>query len=510
MTTDVRTFKAATMHEALAIVRREMGPEAVILHTRELPAPRFFRWRENPEKVEITAGLGVNIRPIIRPQLAAPASAPAAVAPAPKPAAAPAPAPRPVAPEPAPAPRAAMQSRPGLVASTPKPASRPTTPRPAATPPAAPRAARPVDRDLAPPPPLLGERSAPKASPQPARASTPAAPPAQRNNDTDWKRELQADIESRLAAAPSRPAAPATSSDVLENQAAIVQQLNSIREMVERLSRSAFGRTAEEIPGDLFQIYAQLIDAEVDEHVARDLIFRLKSEATPAEIRDSNAARRKLVAMLEADIRTGGPIATTPGQRRVVALVGPTGVGKTTTLAKLAANFRLRDGIRMGLVTVDTYRIAAVEQLRTYAEIIDLPMKVVTSPQEMSRALDELMGLDLVLIDTAGRSPHDEPRIQELKALLAAARVDEVHLVLSMGASAKQLESTIDRFAEAGITSLVLTKLDEASGMGALLSVARRSSLPISYITTGQNVPDDIEPAENKRLVRLVLGEERL
>ncbi|HVW01227.1 MAG TPA: flagellar biosynthesis protein FlhF, partial [Planctomycetaceae bacterium] len=489
MTTDVRTFKAATMHEALAIVRREMGPEAVILHTRELPAPRFFRWRDNPEKVEITAGLGVNIRPIIRPQLAAPAPAPAA-APAPKPViTAPAPAPRAVAPEPVPTPRAAT-SRPGLVASTPKPAPRPTTPRPAA-----PRAARPVDRDLAPPPPLLGERSAPKAPAQPARVPAPATIPTQRNNDTDWKRELQADIESRLAAAPSRPAAPATSSDVLENQAAIVQQLNSIREMVERLSRSAFGRTAEEIPGDLFQIYAQLIDAEVDEHVARDLIFRLKSECTPAEIRDPNITRRKLLASIEADIRSGGPIVTTPGQRRVVALVGPTGVGKTTTLAKLAANFRLRDGIRMGLVTVDTYRIAAVEQLRTYAEIIDLPMKVVTSPQEMSRALDELMGLDLVLIDTAGRSPHDEPRIQELKALLAAARVDEVHLVLSMGASAKQLESTIDRFADAGVTSLVLTKLDEASGMGPLLSVARRSSLPISYITTGQNVPDDIEPA---------------
>src|SRR5258707_11042038 len=107
--------------------------------------------------------------------------------------------------------------------------------------------------------------------------------------------------------------------------------------------------------------------------------------------------------MVESEHRCPPPIGTTPGRRRVVALVGATGVGKTTTIAKLAANFRLREGIRMGLVTVDTYRIAAVDQLRTYAEIIDLPMRVVTNPREMRQALDELTGLDLVLIDTAGR-----------------------------------------------------------------------------------------------------------
>jgi flagellar biosynthesis protein FlhF len=193
-----------------------------------------------------------------------------------------------------------------------------------------------------------------------------------------------------------------------------------------------------------------------------------------------------------------------------VALVGPTGVGKTTTIAKLAANFRLRDGIRMGLVTVDTYRIAAVEQLRTYAEIIDLPMKVVTSPREMRRALDELSGLDLVLIDTAGRSPRDELKIQELKSLLAEAQVDEVHLVLSLVASPKSLQATAEKFAPAGTTAMILTKLDEAVGMGSLLSVARRVPLPVSYLTTGQDVPDDIEHASARRVARLVLGEESL
>ena len=114
-----------------------------------------------------------------------------------------------------------------------------------------------------------------------------------------------------------------------------------------------------------------------------------------------------------------------------MALVGPTGVGKTTTIAKLAANYRLREKKRVGLITVDTYRIAAVEQLRTYADIIDLPMEVVSTPREMREAVARMRNLDLVLMDTAGRSPRDEIKIQELRSLLAEAEADEVHLVLS-------------------------------------------------------------------------------
>ena len=118
----------------------------------------------------------------------------------------------------------------------------------------------------------------------------------------------------------------------------------------------------------------------------------------------------------------------------MVALVGPTGVGKTTTVAKLAANFKLVHGLRVGLVTVDTYRIAAVEQLKTYAEIIDLPLAVANDPGQMSQAIDELGAVDMVFIDTAGRSPRDEVKIRELADFMTQARPDEVHLVLSAGA----------------------------------------------------------------------------
>jgi flagellar biosynthesis protein FlhF len=188
-----------------------------------------------------------------------------------------------------------------------------------------------------------------------------------------------------------------------------------------------------------------------------------------------------------------------------VALVGPTGVGKTTTIAKLAAHYRLKEKRSVGLITVDTYRIAAVEQLRTYADIIDLPMQVVSTPHEMREAVRRMDNLELVLMDTAGRSPKDDVKIRELRAFLSEAGADEVHLVLSSVGNPKTMEQTALRFAPVGTTALLLTKLDEASGLGNLLPLVRRCKLPLSYLTNGQNVPDDIETADPQRLSRLMI-----
>jgi flagellar biosynthesis protein FlhF len=320
-------------------------------------------------------------------------------------------------------------------------------------------------------------------------------------------RPLNDGFERPAGRAVTRALQPGTNPDPT---AQFAEKLESIQKMLNELGRSSTLRKADEIPGELFSLYTELIDADVEDDVARNLIGQLKEHASPKQLADVKAGRNLLTALVESEIRCSDPITPTPGKQKVVALVGTTGVGKTTTIAKLAANFRLRDGIKMGLVTVDTYRIAAVEQLRTYAEIIDLPMKVVTSPPEMRRALDELAGLDLILIDTAGRSPRDELQIQELKSLLAEANVDEVHLVLSLTSSVRSLLATVEQFGVANATSLILTKLDEAAGLGSLLSLVQRVDLPISYVTTGQDVPDDIEPARASRLARLVLGQDSL
>ena len=284
-------------------------------------------------------------------------------------------------------------------------------------------------------------------------------------------------------------------------------QLSELQVMVQELCRRS-DAPRHDLPEELFQLFTDLLDSDLNEDLARELVERVRTETKGSPGDDLSLVKARLARMIEAEVRVSGPIQVTPGRCRLVALVGPTGVGKTTTIAKLAANYRLKEKRRVGLITVDTYRIAAVEQLRTYADIIDLPMQVVSTPREMREAVGRMDNLDMILLDTAGRSPKDEVRIQELRAFLTEADADEVHLVLSSVASARVLEQTAERFAAVGTTSLILTKLDEATGLGNILPLVRTSQLPLSYLTNGQNVPDDIEVAEAMRVARLILGME--
>lgn len=209
------------------------------------------------------------------------------------------------------------------------------------------------------------------------------------------------------------------------------------------------------------------------------------------------------------ELRIGSPILTQPGDRRIVALVGPTGVGKTTTVAKLAAGFRIEARRRVGLVTIDTFRIAAVQQLEAYAEIMDLPMEVVEKPEQMQPALDRLGDVDLVLIDTAGRSPRSDARIDQLVELLHSAQPDETHLVLSSNSSASAIKSILDGFAPVQPTSAILTKLDESPHTAGVLSAIAANDhfagIPLSYVTNGQQVPDDIATADREYLLSRLL-----
>ena len=282
------------------------------------------------------------------------------------------------------------------------------------------------------------------------------------------------------------------------------QGFDELHALAEQLRERSQQTPNRHLPAAIFEVYTDMIESDIDESIAQELVEQLRSETDSDD--DTAALQTELVRILADELTVSGPIETSPGQGRVVALVGPTGVGKTTTIAKLAANYRLRENKRVGLITVDTYRIAAVEQLRTYADIIDLPMEIVSTPREMSEAIARMSDLDLILMDTAGRSPRDEVKIQELKSMLAEAEPDEVHLVLSAVGGARSLAMTAERFATAGTTSLLITKLDEATVMGNLLSVTRKCGLPISYLTDGQNVPDDIQVAESEKLARVILG----
>lgn len=191
--------------------------------------------------------------------------------------------------------------------------------------------------------------------------------------------------------------------------------------------------------------------------------------------------------------------------RKAAVFVGPTGVGKTTTVAKLAALLTFKERLKVGLITIDTYKIAAVEQLKMYAEIMEIPLEVVSAPRELGAALKRMSGMDFVLIDTPGRNHRDAEQMAELEAAYGSAGSLNTYLLLSATSSVDNLKDAIDSYCKLPIDSLVFTKIDEAVSFGNILSAVMHSGKPVSYLTTGQRVPEDIEQASSEKLATLVM-----
>jgi flagellar biosynthesis protein FlhF len=282
-------------------------------------------------------------------------------------------------------------------------------------------------------------------------------------------------------------------------------------------------------PATLEAAYAQLIEQEVARELADRILTKVECEladaidagATPSASTVREAIEREIAALLPADSEDGFRFESAmvaahtraharggESSARRIAFVGPTGVGKTTTLAKIAAQLSLKRGLKVGIVAADTYRIAAVDQLRTYAEILGIAVEVASSPTDAARACERLGDVDVILIDTAGRSQNDRMKLSELRAFLAAAEPDETHLVLSATAGARTLAREAENFGALGIDRLVLTKLDEAASFGTLISLVERLGTRVSFLTHGQEVPEHIETARGRRLASLVMGSE--
>lgn len=255
------------------------------------------------------------------------------------------------------------------------------------------------------------------------------------------------------------------------------------------------------------EIMNEMLHSGMDPAWARHLLHLVEQSLSADQWQDAMMVRGKLTQWVQSQLAVAPPIQLpVRPQPYVVAMVGPTGVGKTTTLAKLAAAFTLNEKVQVGLITIDTFRVGAVEQLRKYAEIMHLPMAVVESEDQMGRAMAHLAGCRLIFIDTAGRTPRDTSQLDILKGMLNKAQVDETHLVLSATTSAGSFQDAFHRYAAVRPNRMVLSKLDEVRGLGELFPMLRQSQVPIAYVTIGQQVPQDIEIASKTALASSMLG----
>lgn len=256
----------------------------------------------------------------------------------------------------------------------------------------------------------------------------------------------------------------------------------------------------------LTECYETLVSHDVEPKLADHLVERISALRVPSGYPDPARVRAMVRAQL-AKLFLPNPPSEDRGKPRILLLVGPTGVGKTTTIAKLAARAKINDRRRVGLVTIDTFRIAAVDQLEKYARIIGLPLFVAASPSELRLAIDEFraQGVDVVFVDSAGRSPRDELKMAELREFVEAVPETEVHLVVSATTHGKTVLSVAKRFAGIGFHRLILTKVDETISLGSMVNALVSIGRSVSFVTDGQNVPDDIVPSDPERLADLVL-----
>jgi flagellar biosynthesis protein FlhF len=181
-------------------------------------------------------------------------------------------------------------------------------------------------------------------------------------------------------------------------------------------------------------------------------------------------------------------------------------VGKTTTIAKLAALYTIGRKAKIALVTIDTFRVGAVEQLKTYSRIMGVPLEVASTPKELEKALAAHTDKDLVLIDTVGRSPKDKETIEGLRSMLDSTFTIETHLCVAATTRERELRGIVESFSALPISRLLFTKLDESSSFGSIVNLQLENKLPLSYFTRGQRVPEDIEPASGKKVAELILG----
>lgn len=307
-----------------------------------------------------------------------------------------------------------------------------------------------------------------------------------------------------------------------EKSTAIEQKLNRLQDMLET-QMAERSRTAEENREEggedkleedsniscIRLIYNQMIANEVDEAYANQVIGEIENK-----LKKDAGVNNILMSMYQKIVLKLGQakiIEVDEKKRKYIFFIGPTGVGKTTTIAKIASELKMNQKKRVMMLTADTYRIAAVEQLMTYANILEIPLKVVYSADEVKEAYEELEknnNSDIVLVDTAGRSHKSREQRDDVEQLIKAIPEEqrEVYLVLSATTKYRDLQRITDIYSEIADFALIFTKLDETGSIGNILNIHMKTGAPLSYATFGQNVPDDISVIDPQSIAKQLLG----
>ena len=272
-----------------------------------------------------------------------------------------------------------------------------------------------------------------------------------------------------------------------------------------QVSRNFSGNKMQQIQGD--HILSMLINRGINVESSRTIASFLRESLTEQELCREDLVRETIVETIQGLIEVSPPDFNSLDGQHIMAFVGPTGVGKTTTLAKIAAFYLAGYSRSIALITIDTYRIAAVEQLKVYGEIMHLPVDVVITPDQLEQAIEKHRDKELILIDTAGRSPRDEFCIEELSTFLHPQLNIEKHLVLSATTREQELLETIRRFDPLGISNTIFTKIDECTNLGILLNIQIQNSNPLSYVTNGQRVPEDLLEISQKKVAELIMSQ---
>lgn len=335
-----------------------------------------------------------------------------------------------------------------------------------------------------------------------------------------------ADIDSHdiPVAAPSAPraraAAVAAREPVARDTAPIEDEVRHLKRMIEELkiaqedagsSTGSFASQLHDNPA-LTDAFEHLLMNGIDKRYALGLVKKAGFELGPTESKNPDAVLDQVTYEVMSALDTLNPLENlTPGTRGeagpfCMALVGPTGVGKTTTLAKLASLAVLKKNLRVGLVNLDAYKIAAFDQLQTYAKILNIPFRSASNLEELRAAVGDFRGLDLVLIDTTGRSQRDEASLKEMSELVRSLDIPvQIHLCVASPTRDLELYDIANRFSVFKPTGLAVTKLDESTLFGSIFNVANRAKLPLTYFTTGQRVPEDLEDASRERVASLIM-----